>query len=68
MLRTEGITWQNVYYHYQKWSRDGSFKKLFETSKKHIVEQLALECLQIDGTHTPAKKGVKMLHGKQEKE
>ena len=54
------ISWQNVYYHYAKWSKDGSFIKLFENSRADITDKLALECLQLDGTHTPSKKGVKM--------
>ena len=53
------VTWQNIYYHYAKWSKDGSFLRLFEASRSDISGKLALECLQLDGTHTPSKKGVK---------
>jgi predicted type IV restriction endonuclease len=62
------VTWQNIYYHYAKWSKDDSFKRLFEASIVSISDKLALECLQLDGTHTPSKKGAKMLNGKDEKE
>jgi transposase len=62
------VTWQNIYYHYSKWSKDGSFERLFEESRKDIFEKLALECLQLDGSHTPSKKGAKMLSGNVEKE
>ncbi len=58
-IANQQISWQNVYYHYAKWSKDGSFVKLFETSRADITEKLALECLQLDGTHTPSKKGGK---------
>ena len=30
------VTWQNIYYHYAKWSKDGSFEKLFEASRGDI--------------------------------
>ena len=53
------VTWQNIYYHYAKWSLDGSFLRLFEASRSDISDKLALECLQLDGTHTPSKKGRK---------
>jgi transposase len=53
------VTWQTIYYHYSKWSRDESFLRLFEHSRGAIASQLALECLQLDGTHTPSKKGAK---------
>ncbi|MBL7979369.1 MAG: transposase [Bacteroidetes Order II. Incertae sedis bacterium] len=64
-LRPENslITWQNVYYHYNKWVKDGSFQQLadcksaFESTHTHQEIKLALECIQLDGTHTPAKKG-----------
>ena len=62
------VTWQNIYYHYSKWSKDGSFLKLFESSTTVISDKLALECLQLDGTHTPSKKGAKTSNGKDEKE
>jgi predicted type IV restriction endonuclease len=61
------VTWQNIYYHYAKWSKDGSFSKVFEASISSISDYLALECLQIDGTHTPSKKGAKKLSGNDEK-
>ena len=56
-LSNPQVSWQNIYYHYAKWSKDGSFEKLFESSRAEITEKLALECLQLDGTHTPSKKG-----------
>lgn len=53
------VTWQNIYYHYAKWVKDGSFEKLFISTHHTMKEQLALECIQLDGTHTPSKKGAK---------
>ena len=62
------VTWQNIYYHFAKWSNDGSFSTLFEASRTDISDRLALECLQLDGTHTPSKKGAKMSSGNDVKE
>lgn len=64
----ELITWQNVYYHYAKWSKDGSFLRLFDASRTDILGKLGLECLQVDGSHTPSKKGAKKSNGNAERE
>lgn len=53
------VTWQNIYYHYSKWINDGSFEKLFMSTHATMKEQLCLECIQLDGSHTPSKKGAK---------
>ena len=53
------VTWQNIYYHYSKWSSDGSFEALFLSTHQTMKESLALECIQLDGSHTPSKKGAK---------
>jgi transposase len=53
------VTWQNIYYHYSKWNKDGSFERLFASTHEVMREHLALECIQLDGSHTPAKKGAK---------
>ncbi len=66
-LTNQDVTWQNIYYHYSKWSKDGSFTKLFEASRSDIREIVALECLQLDGSHTPSKKGAKKSNIKVEK-
>ena len=58
------VTWQNIYYHYNKWSTDGSFEKLFSSTHQIMKASLALECIQLDGSHTPSKKGVKMSNTK----
>ncbi len=61
------VTWQNIYYHYNRWSLDGSFEKLFSSTHQVMKASLALECIQLDGSHTPSKKGGKMLNTKIEK-
>lgn len=55
----ELVTWQNIYYHYNKWTKDGSFEKLFMSTHETMKAELCLECIQLDGTHTPSKKGAK---------
>ena len=61
------VTWQNIYYHYAKWAKDGSFENLFNSTHQVFKDKLALECIQLDGSHTPSKKGVKMSSIKGEK-
>lgn len=60
-LKPDGksVTWQNIYYHYAKWVKDGSFEALFKSTHHTVKENLALECIQLDGSHTPSKKGGK---------
>ena len=68
-LKPEGqlVTWQNIYYHYNKWVKDGSFERVFMNTHEAMRESLALECIQLDGSHTPAKKGAKRSSIKGEK-
>jgi transposase len=51
------ISWQAVYYHFNKWSKDGSLRKVFEQSILFIKDKLNLSEINLDGTHTIAKKG-----------
>jgi transposase len=51
------ISFQAVYYHFRKWSRDGSLQRVFEGSVRTIVADLDLSELNLDGSHTIAKKG-----------
>ena len=46
------ISWQNVYYYFNKWSKDGSFQRVWLNllSKKKI--RLDMSCVQLDGSHT----------------
>ena len=68
-LKPEGnsVTWENIYYHYAKWVNDGSFEKLFASTHEVMKESLALECIQLDGSHTPSKKGAKTSNFRVEK-
>ncbi len=51
------ISHDAVYYHYRKWSRDGSFERVWQGSIQKIKDDLNLAELNLDGSHTIAKKG-----------
>jgi transposase len=53
------ISWQAVYYHHNKWSKDGSYQKLFEHSiiTLDALGKLDLDILHGDGSNVVAKKG-----------
>lgn len=53
----EEVIWQSIYYYFNKWSKDGSFVKVWQQllqSNKHLLD---LSTAQFDGTHTPCKRG-----------
>ena len=49
--------WQSVYYHFQKWSKDGSWERVWIILLEKYKSTLDLSSIQLDGTHTPAKRG-----------
>lgn len=55
------ISWSGVYQHHSRWSKDGSYKNLFETSVIFLKDngKLDLSIIHGDGSNTVAKKGVK---------
>jgi transposase len=55
------MSYQVPYYHFRKWSRDGSFQRLADAGILAIKYELNLSALYLDGTHTIAKKGAKVL-------
>lgn len=46
-----------MYYHFCKWSRDGSLKSVWQGSIAAIKPLLDLSALNLDGSHAIAKKG-----------
>lgn len=46
-----------VYYHFRKWCRDGSLQRVWEHSVRKVRRALDVTELNLDGTHTIAKKG-----------
>jgi transposase len=55
--RQKEISYYAIYYHYRKWSRDGSLEKVWQGSILAIEDDLNLSELNLDGTHAIAKKG-----------
>ena len=57
--RRNEIHWSNVYKWHNRWSKDGSYEKLFEASVGHLLDsdQLDTSCLHGDGSNTVVKKG-----------
>ena len=55
--RKKEISWHAVYYHFRKWSRDGSLEQVWRGSILTISEDLNLSELNLDGSHALAKKG-----------
>src|SRR6266478_2007065 len=51
------ISWEAVYYHFRKWSRDGSLERVWQHSVQFIQDKLDLSVLNLDGSHAIAKKG-----------
>lgn len=51
------ITWNGVYYYFNKWFKDGSFQSAWVAMLQANKSHLDLSCLQLDSSHTIAKQG-----------
>lgn len=51
------VKWQNIYYYFNKWSKDGSFKQVWIALLSANKPLLDMSSVQLDGSHTPAKRG-----------
>ncbi|MDR0791916.1 MAG: transposase, partial [Chitinophagaceae bacterium] len=51
------IQWQNVYYYFNKWSKDGSFKNAWIQMLSANKGYLDMSSVQLDGSHAIAKRG-----------
>ena len=49
--------WQSVYYHFQKWCKDGSWERIWQYLLDKYKGLLDMSSIQLDGTHTPTKRG-----------
>lgn len=54
---TTSYRWQAVYYHFKKWSKDSSWQRMWIVLLEKHKHLLDLSCIQLDGSHTPAKRG-----------
>jgi len=63
VIRKKEISWQAVYAHHNRWSKDGSYEAVFENSVDTVKKEegLDLSILHGDGSNTVAKKGAKKL-------
>ena len=48
----EAVPWQKIYYYFNKWSKDGSFLKVWQQLLQNNKHLLDLSTAQFDGTHT----------------
>jgi transposase len=53
----DDITWWAVYYHFRKWSRDGSLEQVWQHRVELIKDKVDTSVLNVDGSHAVAKKG-----------
>ena len=53
---TPPFSWQLVYYYYRKWSKAGVFRRMLEVYLALQKDKLDTENLNLDGTHSYAKK------------
>lgn len=49
--------WRSVYHHFNKWCKDGSWRRAWTQQVKNNHDRLDLSSAQVDGTHTPVKRG-----------
>ena len=53
------MSYQVPSYHFRKWSNDGSLQRLFDASILSVKGEVNLSELNLDGSHSAAKKGAK---------
>ena len=51
------LTWNTVFYHYNKWAKAGCWTKIWINILKENHQYLDLSSAEFDGSHTPAKNG-----------
>ena len=56
-LDKKEISYDAIYYHFRKWSRDGCLQRVWENSIMTISPALNLSEINLDGSHVIAKKG-----------
>jgi transposase len=50
-------SWKSVYHHFRKWCRSQSLHKLWLKVLERHRRRIDLSCSNLDGTHTPVKRG-----------
>ena len=57
LIFSDKLSWEAVYYHYRKWCKDGSWRKVWLQLLSGYKYLLDLSTSQLDGSHSPAKCG-----------
>ena len=50
-------SWQSVFHHFNKWSKDGSWERAWSNQLRAKRSTLALRTIQLDGSQTYCKRG-----------
>ena len=54
---TVEMSWESVYYYFNKWGKDGSWRSVWIALLRSRRAYLDLSSVQLDGSHTSAKRG-----------
>lgn len=57
LIFSDKFSWQSVYHHYRKWCKDGSWRRVWQRLLSQYKYLLDLSTAQLDGSHSPAKRG-----------
>lgn len=57
----EDATWNAVYYHFDKWCKDGSWQRVWNNVLNKYKSLLDMSCIHFDGSHTKAFRGGEMV-------
>ncbi|CAZ94454.1 Conserved hypothetical protein [Zobellia galactanivorans] len=57
LFAQRALTWQGVYYHFRKWCLSGTFYRCWTSILEKYRDRLDLSSVDLDGSHTPAKRG-----------
>jgi transposase len=56
-IEGSSMSWQVVYYYFNKWCKDGSWRSVWIGILRSYRSYIDLSCVQLDGSHTLAKRG-----------
>lgn len=56
-ISREGTAWEAIYYYFNKWSKDGSWKEVWANIQQKLKTFLDMSCIHLDGSHTRAFRG-----------
>jgi transposase len=58
-LPVKEVHWSNIYKHHNRWSKDGSYEKIFNGSLEWLAREEKLDLSALHGSNVVAKKGAK---------